>query len=441
MQKKTMNMGKGQRVRRICLTAGLIALILVGGFLGFYKWRQSKIVLDTPLGYTFACEEGTEVKAAALNCIESLIEQHQQPYISIADKIGSYEIESVEVLEDGGRKVARIDFVLVLSNPKSDEFADWGLVYDENAISGQWVVTFSVSEAKEQGMTEYTVENLQRPAAYDLEKYNASGQAEVDELEHELNEQVPYDKTQCTYKIENEICSVSYDGGDTWIQTPLPLEQLEYYVDGNFKTNELCEGSYIISPQKTVILYGGFFTPLTCLFSNDMGNTWNTSKPNEGLRSCHIKFCSFPTNDIGYIIIGSEKTMSWEAESVYKTVDGGATWTRTGEGAKQILMVSACFITEDIGFISYPYMDGAEYMLYRTEDSAASWNPVTLDIEVDLQPFFTRPQTPIWQDGELILLVDEGEGSDYGGLNPMQLKYVSQDMGVTWEFVETIELN
>lgn len=437
MQEKTKNRGRGQRAGRICLTAGLVALFLAGIIFGYYKWRQSLIVLDTPIGYEFAVEEEADVKTAALRYIESLVEQHQQPYIGFADKIDSYEIESIEVLEDGDSKVVRIDFVLALCKPNSDSFADWSLVYNEDAVSGQWVVTFSVSEAKEQGMTEYTVVNLQRPAAYDLDQYNASGQAEEDELEHELTAQVPYDKAQCTYKIEDDICSVSYDGGDTWIHTPLLLEELDYYVDGHFKTNELCEGSYIISPQKTVILYGGYFTPLTCLFSNDMGNTWNTSKPNQGILNCHIKFCSFPTNDIGYIITGSDKTMSCEAESVYKTVDGGATWNRTGEGAKQILMVSACFIAEDIGFISYPYMDGAEYMLFRTEDSAVSWNPVALDIEEDLQPFFTKPQTPIWQDDELILLVDEGEDSDFEG--SMQLKYVSQDMGATWEFAEMIE--
>ena len=431
---------KRRPLKRVILIAGIIILVLGGVYIGYYKWRQNQIILDHPVNITVSCQQETRLKDAAQSWFEALTSQHQQDYIKSSDRIDSYEIDDIKVLEDKQRKIVQIDFSLDIADPNAASFEYWELGTDGDEVSAQWVVTFDVSQSKTDGMLNYKAVNVQRPAAYDLENYNASGQADADALEHELSGQRPYDDIQYTYKIESETCSVSYDGGASWIQTPLPIEQLDYYVDGHFKSNELREGSYIISPEKTALLFGGFHTPLTCLYSDNMGKTWQTIKIDGAPLYCHIKFLSFPTPKDGYIILGSDKTMSWEYESVYKTTDGGATWSFTGEGPRSSMMQSAGFIAPDIGFVSYRYNEGADAMMYRTEDAGVTWEPIVLDIEAELRPYFTQPQTPKWDNEKLVLLVDEGADSDYQGGNPMQLKYLSEDLGLTWTFAGMLEL-
>jgi hypothetical protein len=430
---------KSRRHMRVWLIAGLVVLVIGGGLFGFYKWRQSLIVLDPPSAHSVESESSSLVLSAR-TWFESLTAQHQQPFLKQKDRVKDYEIDKIKVLEKGERNIVQIDFDLELTVPDSDAFGDWSLVYDEDRISAQWVVTFDISGPSQDGKWVYTATRIQRPAAYDLEIYNSSGQKELDELNHEMNDEKPYDPAQYPYKIENGVCSVSYDGGSTWVETPLPIDQLDYYVDGHFKTNELREGSYVISPEKTALLYGGFNTTLTCLYSDDKGATWHTTPLDDAPLYCHIKFLSFPTSRDGYIIVGSDKTMSWEAESLYKTADGGETWTFAGAGPETRLMQSAGFIAPDVGFISYRYIEGATALLYRTEDAGATWSPVELDIKPELQPYFTAPQTPVWQDGRLLLMVREGSDSDYPEEEPMQLEYESKDMGVTWTYVDMVAL-
>lgn len=430
---------KRRRRIRIGLIAGAVVLVVGAGFFGLYKWRQSLIVLDPPLAHTVGSDSAS-LRIAARSWFESLAAQHQQPYLRRADRIRSYDLGDIKVLEKGGRDIVQLDFDLELTVPDSDAFGDWGLVYGDDGISAQWVVTFDISGPSPEGLKNYTATKIERPAAYDLEIYNSSGQKERDELAYEMNEDKPFDPAQYPYKIENGVCSVSYDGGNTWVVTPLPVDHLDYYVDGHFKTNELREGSYVISPEKTVLLYGGYNTMLTCLYTDDKGATWNATPLDEAPIYCHIKFVSFPTRSDGYIIVGSDKTMSWEAESLYKTSDGGETWTFAGAGPETRQMQSAGFIAPDIGFVSYRYIEGAVALLYRTTDAGATWNPIVLDIEPELQPYFTAPQTPFWQGGELLLMVREGPDSDYQAVEPMQLKYESKDMGVTWTFVDMVAL-
>ena len=418
-----------------------VAVLILGlGYLGYYKWQQSQILLTEPLGYSVSCEESSSLEQVGQAWLESLIAQHQQPYLRWADRIDEYTLDSIKVLENTERKIVQIDFSIKPRVNRSKTFSNWSGGYEGNILNCQWVIDYDASSAPSEGMVTYMASNIRRPAAYDLEQYNTSGKKEQDEYEQEYYAEKPYDQAQYTYKIENEVCSVSYDGGASWVETPLPVGQLDYYVDGYFKYNELQTGSYIISPEKTVILYGGFHTPLTCLYSDDQGKTWNTAQIADGPLNIHIKFCSFPNANDGYIIIGSDKTMSWELETLFKTADGGKIWVMTGNGPRSSRMQSAGFIGTDIGFISYPYMQGAEAILYRTEDSGKTWTPVATEMDDKLKPYFTKPQTPVWQDGKLILLIDEGADSDYEGPT-MQLQYTSDDMGKTWTYVQMLELD
>jgi hypothetical protein len=420
----------------ICAVISAAAVL----FFGYYKWQQSRILLSAPLGYTVACDETESLGDASRDWFFSLIAERQQDYIKWTDRIDTYILKSVQILENAERQIVQIDFSFKPRTPRSGTFSDWGTVDQGNdTIECQWVVMFDVSTAAH-GTVAYKASNIERPAAYDLEQYNVSGQKEKDEYQQEFMADMPYDPAQYTYKIENKVCSVSYDGGNSWIDTPLPVDRLDYYVDGHFKYNELKPGSYVISPEKTAILYGGFNSPLACLYSDDMGKTWNTSEILGAPVYIHNKFLSFPSVRNGYIIAGSDKTMSFEAETILKTTDGGLTWENTGRGPRDRLMRSAGFVDGKTGFICYPYTEGAESMVYRTDDGGETWEPVHFEMKAEFIPFFTSPEAPVLQDGKLILLIDEGDDSDFEGPQTMQLQYVSDDMGKTWTYVQMLEL-
>jgi photosystem II stability/assembly factor-like uncharacterized protein len=296
----------------------------------------------------------------------------------------------------------------------------------------------------QEGTFIYTVTKLQRPAGYDLEKYQTSGEKERDEYKYEYEAEIPYESKQYIYKIENKICYVSYDKGSTWKGVPVPLDTLVAVGDSRPYYNKLQEKSYVITPEKTAFVYGGTMeNPLMVTYSEDMGITWKTSEISNNLDSTRVKFCSFPNVKVGYAIITGGRTMSQEGQTIYKTTNNGKTWKEVGYGPSTWLLQSAGFVDENLGFMSYPKIEGAETNFYRTEDGGKTFESIKLPVNKQewmgstFEPFI-QPETPYVEDGELFLLVGQGQQGDFKGGNVMA-KYKSEDRGKTWSFVEWIE--
>jgi hypothetical protein len=290
----------------------------------------------------------------------------------------------------------------------------------------------------------YTATRLQRPAGYDFEKYQTSGEKERDTYKYEYEAEVSYEKKQYTYKIENKICYVSYDEGSTWKEVPVNLETLVEVGDGRPYYNKLQEKSYVITPEKTAFVYGGTReNPLMMTYSEDKGATWKTSEISRTLDSVRVKFCSFPSANVGYVIATGGRTMSQEGQLIYKTTNGGAIWKEVGSGPSTWLLQSGGFVDENLGFMSYPKIEGAKTNFYRTEDGGKNFEPVILPVYkeewmgVTLEPFI-QPGTPYYEEGQLSLLIGQGEQGDFKG-GAVMAKYKSSDKGKTWFFVELVE--
>ncbi|GAB6180091.1 hypothetical protein JCM14036_14100 [Desulfotomaculum defluvii] len=69
-----------------------------------------------------------------------------------------------------------------------------------------------------------------------------------------------------------------------------------------------------------------------------------------------------------------------QGQLIYKTTNGGATWKEVGSGPSTWLLQSGDFVDENLGFMSYPKIEGANTNLYRTEDGGKTFEPVILPV-------------------------------------------------------------
>lgn len=83
------------------------------------------------------------------------------------------------------------------------------------------------------------------------------------------------------------------------------------------------------------------------------------------------------------------------------------------------------FVDENVGFMSYPKIDGAETNFYRTEDGGKTFEPIILPVVeeewmgISLEPYI-QPETPYFEGGQLFLLVGQGGQGDFMGVMSWQ---------------------
>ncbi|WP_230203681.1 WD40/YVTN/BNR-like repeat-containing protein [Bacillus massiliigorillae] len=411
------------------LTVFLVAVI----FFAYYTYEQNKLVFKPVEGFSVT-EQTMNMTLVGVKWLDKYIAQYEQKYVPRDKKVETYEIDELTVLDEQ-KKVIQIDFS-VKAKVKGSETPFEGGMLEGSKVKYQWVLWFNTKDAGN-SKTTYEVYKKQRPAGYDLEQYNTNGQKEKDEYEKEFVNEKPFEEKQYTYKIENKKCFVSYDFGKSWNEVPVPIETLAKVGDGNSHYNELQEGSYVITPKKTAFVYGGTQeTGLMMVYSEDQGATWQTTNVSQ-LNSVRVKFCSFPTVKDGYVIATSDRTMSQEGQVIYATSDGGKTWHEAGFGPSTWLLQSGGFVDKNVGFMSYPSVQGEASNFYRTENGAKTFAPITLPIKEEWKKVFIQPETPYMENGKLSLLVGQGDQGDFQGGRVM-VKYQSKDMGKTWEYVELV---
>ncbi|MGM9988406.1 MAG: WD40/YVTN/BNR-like repeat-containing protein [Bacillaceae bacterium] len=423
-----------KRARIIGIVALLVAILIGVGYFVYYNYEQSKIELKQTEGFSITTKT-KNMTLVGVKWLDNYMAQYQQKYVSNDKEIEKYEIDDITVLDEKN-KVIQIDFTIEAKG-KGEEAPLEGGMAEGPKTKYQWVLWFKTTEAGNDEIT-YEVYKTQRPAGYDLEIYNTSGQKEKDEYEREYIKEIPFEERLYTYKIENKKCFVSYDAGESWVEVPVPIETLAKVGDGNSHYNQLQEGSYIITPEKTAFVYGGTReTGLEIIYTENKGQSWQTTKVDSQMDSVRVKFCSFPTVKDGYIIATGGRTMSQEGQVIYATTDGGKTWSKAGDGPRTSLLKSGGFVDKNIGFMSYPKIQGAETNFYRTEDGGKTFSPVTLPIKEEWKEVFIEPQTPYKEIGKLFVLVGQGDQGDFQGGRVMA-KYYSKDMGKTWEYVELV---
>ena len=424
----------GKRKKILLIT--VISILIIGiGYIGFIFVQRSKVVILNEKDFIIQVDPVSHKSTIAEQWLRGYTDQFKQKYLPRKKKLVDIKPGVIEVLNEE-ESIVQIDFVVKPKNTDIDYFSDWG-VKDGNIIRCQWVLDFEVYES---GMC--YLEDRMSPAAYQLMTYDISGRREEEEHYNEYIQEKPFEKTQYTYKIEEEKLYISFNTGNRWTDVPIGLEAL---MAGSDYRNQLIEGCYEIKPEKTYFIFGGTKkVPLSVLFSDDEGVTWETATLLEGIYP-RYSYIHFENKDIGYSVITFDKTMGQEASAILHTTDGGRTWENIGSGPRGNLLKEARFYESGLGFFSYPYGEGYESNLYRTEDGGRTFEPVIVepqqlnnDFGLKWTDVFKEANVPELKDGVMTMFVSQGEDGDYQGGNLMA-RYESYDLGKTWTYVDQVK--
>ena len=168
------------------------------------------------------------------------------------------------------------------------------------------------------------------------------------------------------------------------------------------------------------------------VFSEDKGQNWQTEKlPFDG----SIKFISFPTSKVGYILEFTDETMGTATGAIYKTTDGGISWqevfTGLSDGYYSNVFKSGTemiFANENVGFITMPDRMGEVSYLYITKDGGVNFEKLELATNPDCDYYLL----PTIENGEIHIKIAVGYASDESSYKTVE-EFISKDNGETFE--------
>ena len=219
------------------------------------------------------------------------------------------------------------------------------------------------------------------------------------------------------YKVNNGILYVKYD--DEIVEVPGEYsEMLSSFNDDN----------YIISKEKTVFFYNDDDKKYL-VYSDDMGKTWNKTElpKNESIESIQ-----FITKDIGFMLRFNDVAMTLASGNIYKTTDGGKTWTVASSGIRQGDSYSFStgsrmkFIDKNLGFVTKPSV-GTYCELYITKDGGRNFEQVKIPVINEVYDYY---ELPTFYNGILYVEIGQGNDGDYNGGDTVT--YYSKDNGANW---------
>jgi photosystem II stability/assembly factor-like uncharacterized protein len=307
----------------------------------------------------------------------------------------------------------------------------WGKMKDNRVVPNiVWKMTIN----KEEELT-YTLTKIERstdtgiglPLVENVEEYQKK--AGIKEASKGIR-----------YEIKDGKLRVTYDNGKKWKEVPVEVGELINSGDAGGSGSELIDGTYVISKEITAFALNG---GSRVLVSSDKGETWKSASVTDQLPFTRFLKLGFTSAEDGYLIVTGDKAMSSEAHFIFKTNDGGQSWSTAGQ-VKDVysLVTDGGFVNNEVGFMSF-----GEYRLedrppvpnlYRTADGGANWERVEVPIPEEYLGYFTIAEAPTFNGSEGTLLVNQGPQGDYLG-GKVLAKFTSADQGKTWSFAGLVD--
>ncbi|UOQ48981.1 oxidoreductase [Gracilibacillus caseinilyticus] len=245
-----------------------------------------------------------------------------------------------------------------------------------------------------------------------------------------------YVNDQIGYSLQNDKLQITYDGGNEWEEVPV---EKEYLFAGEYNGNqdELIEDSFLLTEQYATFLFDAETTRL--IYSTDQGATWQESVITESKPAIRYRKVEFQSDTFWYAILSFDRTMSQEGAAVYISADQGNTWQPTNMPDTTRLVADGGFVDADTGFIAYGTINPEEPDMYVTNDGGESWQETTFEMPSKYDRVFVMPNAPYKEEDHLALIMEQGPNGDYYRDGLIRAKFISNDNGHTWEFVEEVE--
>ena len=240
--------------------------------------------------------------------------------------------------------------------------------------------------------------------------------------------------------VENQI-HITFNKGKKW--TEVPLKQHPIINKQASKSDELAEGSYLLTKERIAFLSSVETAPpvaqLSVNYSLDSGITWHESMIAETYLGNRFWKVDFINNQFGYIIATGEKVVAQEVIYVYITKDSGQSWqSASDEQLVTRLIADGGFIDENTGFLSISGINPTEPEILVTHDSGKTWSASIIEVPEQYQEIFVSAEMPYMEDNQLAVLINQGANGDYKGAR-VKGKFISTDQGATWHFSTEVE--
>ncbi len=203
---------------------------------------------------------------------------------------------------------------------------------------------------------------------------------------------------------------------------------------------------------------GGLFKPVwrahpenRIVYSNDAGMTWLESAPldNAGLvESFFISHLVFVDENHGWLMAHVGAGMNHDYITIYRTLDGGNTWTRIVDPLNNDAGIQSCqkngiwFTDEVHGWLTGSCNGvAAGVLLFRTDDGGVTWKTVDLPVPAGYEGLFSMENgycgsNPIRGADPSLLRIEVACRQ----VNPVEAAVffdaVSEDDGATWSIAK-----
>ena len=233
-----------------------------------------------------------------------------------------------------------------------------------------------------------------------------------------------------SYFLDDDgVLVVRYADG-TEAQVPVTLE-----TAGNetWTGRSAEESGVYIAGEKTGVAYCDARGAVRVLTSEDKGETWETSEVvarSEGVSQMYI---GFNTPSDGWLVVCQFHGMGSESHYLYRTSDGGVTWTQIGNTNDLYarMLTGAGFATGNIGFMCYRFETDFSPAVCRTTDGGLSWEKVAVDVPEEFGAYYSETAlSPVFSGADGVLPVElKNNGGD-----TVTIFFTTGDYGDTWTY-------
>lgn len=313
----------------------------------------------------------------------------------------------------------------------------YGFLYGQNE-TGRTETFLITYDEKKSNQLEIHLDNYV-DATYDDDK---EFQPLLDGLNTTAVYELLHDQTDTTFNL-------SYGGFET---RPDNYELTRYY-DENGLIDRIRPRRDILVGYSFVIYFeelGADFPTYFIAYDPEMIEAFDEQRALEEAQANDLNYFSedeidaetFLNEEIGYQLVILDAMTGSRYYGLRQTTDGGENWEMLNPDpflGSTGVADRIHFIDEHLGFAILSHNGGANAQLFRTADGGQTFEriqlpPVTVEInDMEFEPF-DYPELPYEENNQLVLYVNQGFDGDY--LNNARARYVSDDGGRTFEFVE-----